>query len=76
MVLGSCTVEGSITINHDDYAYAQYIGFQSISTGLWGLMSLDGDVLVKPMFRYKPLDVTQDRFFVQNDAVSDKDTGN
>ncbi len=27
MVLGSCTVEGSITINHDDYAYAQYIGF-------------------------------------------------
>ena len=35
MVLESCTVEGSITINHDDYAYAQYIGFQSTSTGLW-----------------------------------------
>ena len=66
MVLGSCTVEGSITINHDDYAYAQYIGFQSTSTGLGGLMNLDGDVLVKPMFKNKPLDVTQDRFFVQN----------
>ena len=29
MVLGSCTVEGSIAVNNDDYVYAQYLGFQS-----------------------------------------------
>ncbi len=66
VVLGSCKVEGSITINNDDYAYAQYLGFQSKNDSLWGLMNLDGEVLVKPTFKNKPLDVTQDRFFVQN----------
>ena len=66
VVLGSCKVEGSITVNNDDYAYAQYLGFQSKNDSLWGLMNLDGEVLVKPTFKNKPLDVTQDRFFVQN----------
>ena len=25
VTLGSCKVEGSITVNNDDYAYAQYL---------------------------------------------------
>ena len=66
VALGSCTVEGSVTINTDDYEYVQYLGFQSKKDSLWGLMNLDGEVLVKPTFKNEPLDVTQDRFFVQN----------
>lgn len=66
VALGSCTVEGSITVNNDDYVYAQYLGFQSKNDSLWGLMNLNGEVLVKPTFKNKPFDVTQDRFFVQN----------
>lgn len=66
LALGSCTVEGSITVNNDDYSYAQYLGFQSLNDSLWGLMNLDGEVLVKPTFKDRPLDVTEDRFFVLN----------
>ena len=59
-------MEGSVTISTDDYAFVQYLCFQSKNDSLWGLMNLDGKVLVKPTFKNKLLDATQDRFFVQN----------
>ncbi len=47
----------------------QYFAFQEEEDGLWGIMSTDGTVLVKPKFSGYPSCVLNDRFFVQEDNV-------
>ena len=43
----------------------EYIPFQETADGQWGMISLDGKVLFKEEFKYKPTVVRDGRFFVR-----------
>lgn len=50
----------------DAYCFRQAIAFQAVEDGPWGLIDLNGKVLVEPMFDNEPTMASCDRFFVLN----------
>ena len=49
------------------YSFRQAVAFQEIENGPWGLVDLNGRVLVEPMFASEPTMPSCDRFFVLNE---------
>lgn len=52
---------------NDTEALVQYVAFQVEKDGKWGLVNLNGEVLVNPIFDNEPTEVTCDRFFVKGE---------
>lgn len=61
-MLASCSLLDSE--KKDAYSFRQGVAFQEVEDGPWGLVDLNGKVLVEPMFDSEPTMPSCDRFFV------------
>lgn len=59
-----CTV--FVSCSETESSNIEYIPFQETEDGLWGMISMDGEVLFKDEFENEPTVVRDGRFFVRN----------
>lgn len=62
----SCASENA---GGDEKILIEYIAYQTEKDGKWGLIGLDGQVLVAPKWDETPTDAAQGRFFAKEDSL-------
>ena len=65
VVFGSCSMSGNEKDN--SYSYVQAVAFKYEKGGEYGMMNLNGEVIVEPRFENEPTEASCDRFFAQDE---------
>lgn len=65
VVFGSCSMVGEE--KEKTYSYVQAVAFKYEKGGEYGMMNLNGEVIVEPRFENEPTEASCDRFFAQDD---------
>lgn len=65
MLLESCSLFSEN--EKEPYAYVQATAFTKEGSEKYGMMNLNGEVIIEPQFENEPTEASCDRFFVQDE---------